>query len=689
MKKFFGKSGEYFAKLRSCKILKHMRNTLLLLLITVFQTFAENSYSQSTLLTLDMKEVTLASVLEEIESKSEFYFLFNAKLIDIERKVSVSTNNQKIFTILDNLFYNTNVEYMVYDRQIVLSPREYIASLKVDLKQPISITGTVTDESGDPMVGVTVMVKGTSQGTITDLTGKFSISNAPEDAVLVFSFVGMQTQEVVVGSQSSVSIIMIEDMIGIEEVVAIGYGTLSKRNISGSITNITEEEFNKGATQTAADLLQGKVAGLTITTETGDVTVQQTMRLRGTSSLTGSSAPFVVIDGIPGMDLNSVAPQDIESISVLKDASAVAIYGSRSASGVILITTKKGKKGQESVQYSSYVAVDIVSDKPELLSAEEWRDFTKDQNVSGLDLGADTDWFDEIMRVGVSHNHNVSITGGIEGGSYRASINYLDRQGIMKDNEMERINSLFSLNKRVLNDKLNLSLAGGSVLSNYTPANAYNTVLAYNMLPVYPVKNPDGSWFSIQEWEQGNPVHNIEENRNLNKTSLLYGNVKAEMEVVKGLNAGINLFKQRNSTDNSFYNASTTQAGRQAGGYAYRGNQLWNKDLFEFTLDYSAIVGQHDFKLLGGYSYEYNTYESVRASNRSFIADMFEYNNLAAGENLFSTDVNSYKNMSKLISVFGRLNYIFQGKYILTATLRQDGSSKFGANHKWGTFPSV
>ncbi|MBE0652382.1 MAG: SusC/RagA family TonB-linked outer membrane protein, partial [Bacteroidales bacterium] len=181
----------------------------------------------------------------------------------------------------------------------------------------------------------------------------------------------------------------------------------------------------------------------------------------------------------------------------------------------------------------------------------------------------------------------------------------------------------------------------------------------------------------------------IEENRNLNKTSLLYGNVKAEMEVVKGLNAGINLFKQRNSTDNSVYNASTTQAGRQAGGYAYRGNQLWNKDLFEFTLDYSAIVGQHDFKLLGGYSYEYNTYESVRASNRSFIADMFEYNNLAAGENLFSTDVNSYKNMSKLISVFGRLNYIFQGKYILTATLRQDGSSKFGANHKWGTFPSI
>ncbi|MFH0757939.1 MAG: TonB-dependent receptor [Bacteroidota bacterium] len=688
MKKKLTRRGMVCKYIHSLKLTKTMRISVLFMFVGTLHIMAGNSYSQSAKLSLDFQQVTVEYVLGQIENQSEFFFLYNNKLVDVERQVDLTVDNTKIGDILDHLFKDADVDYVVLDRQIVLSPSKYLTETKAKL-QPGTVNGKVTDSRGEPLVGVTVIQKGTSNGAVTDNNGKYTISEVPDNAILVFSYVGMKTEEVPIGDRSEVNLVMTEEVVGLDEVVAIGYGTLSKRNISGSITNVKEGEFNKGVTQSAADLLQGRVAGLTITTEGGDVTAGQTMRLRGTSSLTGSSSPFVVIDGVPGMDINSVSPQDIESISILKDASAVAIYGSRSASGVILITTKKGKAGKTSVNYSNYFALETVASKPDLLTASQWREATSGMDVAGLDLGANTDWFDEIMRTGFSQNHNLSVSGGLEGGNYRISVNYLDREGIMKDNELERFNTLFSLNKKVLNDKLDISISAGSVLSNFTPTNSYNTVLAYNMLPVYPVKNDDGSWFTIQEWDQGNPVANIEENSNLNQTSLLFGNVKAELEIVKGLKAGVNLFKQRSASDQSIYNSSITQAGRQDQGYAYRGNQLWNKELLELTLGYAADFGIHNLNILGGYSYEDNDYQSVRSSNRTFISDMFEYNNLAAGENLFPADVGSYKSMNRLISFFGRLNYTIAGKYIVTATIRQDGSSKFGDNHKWGTFPSI
>jgi len=317
------------------------------------------------------------------------------------------------------------------------------------------VSGKITDLTGAYLPGVTILVKGTNNGTITDSEGNYIISNVPLDGTIVYSFVGMISQEVLVSGKSVIDIVLSESTIGIEEVVAIGYGTQSVRKVSGSITNVAAKDFNKGASQNAADLLQGKVAGLTITSPGGDVTSSQTIRLRGTSSLTGSSSPFVVIDGVPGMDMNSVAPDDIESISVLKDASATAIYGSRSASGVILITTKKGKQGQSSISYSNYVAVDAATRTPEVLTAEQWRNYVKtnDLDVTGLDQGANTNWFDEITRTGVSQNHNLSIAGGLKNGSYRASLNYLDREGVMIDNYLERYNGLFSVTQKALNEK--------------------------------------------------------------------------------------------------------------------------------------------------------------------------------------------------------------------------------------------
>ncbi len=664
-----------------------MKLTTLFMFFTAMA-MAASTYSQVTRFDLNVKNATIVEVFDQIEQVTEFGFLFKTDQLDLEKHYNLDIRNSNIEELLSEILDKDQYSYSILDRNIVIMKN---SSSNLQNEKKITLSGKVTDSTGASLPGVTIILKGTNNGTITDSDGKYTINNIPLDGTIIFSFVGMNPQEILVGGKTVIDIVMTESTIGIEEVVAIGYGTQSVRKVSGSITNVTAKDFNKGASQNAADLLQGRVAGLTITNPGGDVTSTQTIRLRGTSSLTGSSSPFVVIDGVPGLDINSVAPDDIESISVLKDASATAIYGSRSASGVILITTKKGKQGQSSITYSNYVAADAATRTPEVLTAQQWRDYTasKNMDVSGLDKGANTNWFDEITRTGISQNHNLSISGGMKNGSYRASLNYLNRQGVMIDNYLERYNGLFSVNQKALNDKMNITLIAGSIQSDFQPNNTQNSVYAYNMLPVYPVKNPDGTYFDIQEWDQGNPVNNMENNSNLHKTSQLYTNAKVDLEIFKGFTAGINLFKQRKAEDVSVYNAATTVAGRQDHGYAKRENMLWDKNLLETTLEYARTIEKHDFKILGGYSYEENVYQQESASNRGFISDIFEYNNLSLGENLFPTDVNSYKNSSKLISFFGRVNYSFAEKYIFTATIRQDGSSKFGENHKWGLFPSA
>ncbi|MGE0019514.1 MAG: TonB-dependent receptor [Draconibacterium sp.] len=665
-----------------------MRNAVIIVLISAFQVLATGSYSQTTLLSLNLKDATIIEVLTEIENQSEFYFLYNSELIDVTRKVEIESKNAKVNEILTNVFDNGNVDFLIKDRYIVLTPDN--GDVKLFAQQRI-VTGKVTDTKNEPLPGVTVVVKGTTIGTVTNTSGEYSLPNVPENAVLLFSFVGMKFQEVVVGNQSVINIQMEEETIGLQEVIAIGYGTQSRREISGSVANIAEKSFNKGLTQNAADLLKGKVAGLTITQGSGDVTRDQTIRLRGTSSLTGSSQPFIVIDGVPGMSLSSVAPHDIESISVLKDASAAAIYGSRSASGVILVTTKKGKKDFSLVEYDGYAAISTVTNVPDVLTATEWRNYASANsiNTSGLDLGADTDWFDEIMRTGKSQNHSISMSGGGKSSSYRGSLNYLQQEGVVKDNSLERFNARVTFNQKALNDRLDLTFTASVTSMNNSPTDTRNFVLAYNMIPVAPIKNADGTWFDSQEYDQGNPVRNIEYNKQQNKSSIYFGNIKAELSVFEGFTAGINLLKQRSSNDYSLYYNSQTERGRNDLGFAQRTNWTSDKNLLELTFNYKKQFNNQSINLLGGYSYEDNYYQNSGAQNRQFATDFFLYNNLGAGENLRTGDVWSGANMNKLISFFARANYSLLDKYIFTVSLREDGSSKFGNNHKWAMFPSV
>ncbi len=668
--------------------LKKMKLTLILTFL-VFATFG-NSFSQVKL-SLRFEKATIQEVLQTIEKQTDYIFLYKDEIFDQGKRYSVDFNNVAVDEVIQSVCETAGVNYEIRtNRQIILTSKKEMPGTSVGY-QTRPITGIVTDSGGEPLPGVSVVIKGTTMGTITDMDGNFQLEIPSDAEILVFSFVGMKKQEVPIGERTTFTISLEEETIGIEEVVAIGYGTQQKREVSGSISNISEDDFNRGLNQDAVDLLTGKVAGLTITTGSGDITSDQTIRLRGTSSLTGSSQPFIVIDGVPGMSLSSVAPQDIESISVLKDASAAAIYGSRSASGVILVTTKSGKFDQTLVEYDGYLAMSTATNVPDVLTAEEWRDYTSSNNINteGLDMGANTDWFDEIMRTGISQNHNISLSGGGKNSNYRASISYLDQQGVVKDNELERYNARLTFTQKALDNMLDITFTGALTQRNYSPTDTRNFVLAYNMIPVVPVKLEDGSWFDTQEYDQGNPVRNIEYNQRDNKYSLYFGNINAQLNLFEGFTAGIKLHKERSTNDYGLYYDSDTERGRNDQGFAQRTNWTTDKQLLETTLNYEKSINNHKMTFLAGYSYEDNYYQESGAQNRQFVTDFFGYNNLGAGENLRPSDVWSGKNMNKLVSFFGRANYNYQMRYILTVSLRQDGSSKFGANHKWATFPSV
>lgn len=561
-----------------------------------------------------------------------------------------------------------------------------------------TVKGKVLDELGEPITGANVVEKGSTNGTITDLDGNYSLTlNDLKKAVLQFSFIGYNTVEEGVKGRKTVDAKLAPSVVNLGEVVAIGYGTQTRKEITGSVANVSEENFNKGVTRDASDLLQGKVAGLTITSGSGDVTKSSTIRLRGTSTLQNDMGPLIVIDGIPGGDMSTVAPSDIESISVLKDASSAAIYGSRAAGGVILITTKRGSGSKTQVSYDGYVAFDQLANKPDLMNADEWRAYAQEtgQDASVYDqYGADTDWFDEMTRTGISQNHALSLSGGGSKNNYRASFTYLDRNGIMRDNDLNRYSFRFQFQQRAINDRLRIGLLGSATLTDVRIPYGDNFVLAYSMLPVYPVYNADGSYFTKvnTEYDQGNPVQSQDLNKKERNDIYFYGAGDIQFTVIDGLNIKANLYKSRYSNEYSQYDNSLTKQGQSNNGFAKKQTRTWNRNLMEWTADYEKTFGsqeQHKIQGMAGYSWEENNYSEFVAQNRNFLTNDLGANNIQSGIGLKTGDVTSQKNSYKLISLFARAHYSYAERYMITATVRRDGSSKFGANHKWGTFPSA
>ena len=539
-----------------------------------------------------------------------------------------------------------------------------------------TVKGKVLDEQGEPIIGANIVEKGTTNGTVTDIDGNYTLSvNDLKKAVLQFSYIGYNSVEENVKGRTQIQINLTSSVVNLGEVVAIGYGTQTRREITGSVANVSEENFNKGVNRDASDLLQGKVAGLTITSGSGDVTRGSQIQLRGASTLQNDQGPMIVIDGIPGGDMSTVSPSDIESISVLKDASSAAIYGSRAAGGVILITTKRGSGSKTQINYDGYVTASTVANKPDLLNAQEWRDANHalGKNISTSDqYNADTDWFDEMLRTGISQQHSLSLSGGSSNSNYRASYTFMDRNGVARDNYMTRHSFRFQFQQRAINDRLRIGLTGAASLTDMRMPFADDYILAYNMLPVYPVYNEDGSYFTAanDNYDQGNPVQNQDQNYKKSANNYFYGAGDIQFTIIDGLTVKAQLYKSRFNSDYSEWQDPRNSRGKSGNGYARRRARTWDRNLMEWTANYNKAFGadeQHKIDAIIGYSWENNLYADQSSIARDFAVVGMGADNLQSGNNLKIGDVTSSRNEYKLISMFARAHYSFAERYMITA----------------------
>lgn len=554
-------------------------------------------------------------------------------------------------------------------------------------------SGVIKDANGEPLIGVTVLEQGTSNGTVTDVNGRYTLKTTKPNAKLKVSYIGYESQVITPGQ----SITLSANDATLNEVVVVGYGTMRRKDVTSSITTVNAKDLDKGVYTDPAQMLQGKVAGLVISSS-GDPNGSSSITLRGSSSLREGEAmqPYYVIDGIPGMDISMVAPDDIESIDVLRDATATAIYGSKAANGVIIITTKKGVEGKTNVSYNGYVAFDNALKTLDMASAAELR-------ASGEvveDEGANTDWQDEVLRTGVSHNHNLSISGGNKQTKYIASLNYIDHDGVIRGTEMNRVNGRALITTKVLKDRLTLSAginAMRGVHKGVPVGQRGESVLdAMNYYsPTNPVRNEDGSWFKSDIGSQNyNPLSMINEDSNEFEWRRMQYIGKASLDIIDGLVLNANYSYNSKQKVYSYYNSSLSQlpyGGTK--GKAHRDTRLGHDQTFETYLNYDLTFAKvHKLSLMAGYSWEERVNnDGFGVSVYNFYNDQLGFKNLAYGNFINGmSDVDSgVEEIVRNISFYGRANYSYDGKYLLQATVRRDGSSVFGANNRWGTFPSV
>ena len=560
------------------------------------------------------------------------------------------------------------------------------------------VTGKVKDSSGEPVIGASVVVKGNNtMGTITDFDGNFML-DVPTKSVLVISYIGYVTQEVPTAGKKSLEIILKEDSKALEEVVVIGYGTQRKGDVTSSVASVKADNFVKGAVKDVGQLIQGKVAGLAITNPNGDPTGSTQIRLRGTNTIGGANtAPLVLIDGIPG-ELGTVAPEDVESVDVLKDGSAAAIYGTRGTNGVILITTKQAKGVDiNQVEYNGYVSTSLIAKKLDMLNADEFRTLYPDQ-----DHGADTDWIDEISRTPISHVHNLSLMGGNSKTNYIANLNYASRQGIMKKSDFESFQGRIEVTHRMFDDKLKLKfgLFGKKNQMESTTSGGSFRGWVYGQAtrrnPTDPVRNEDGTWNeNVSKFEYENPLALLyEAEGNVKKTQLRYnGNIV--YNPIKDLTLSAVFSYIRDNMNRGYGETLSHISALRDGlaGWSSVGAYTKMEKLMELTAQYNKEIGAHKFSVLGGYSYNETDFEELWIDNYGFQDDYFGgWHNIGIGSALKDgkANIGSKKTPTNLIGFFGRATYSFKNRYLLMGALRYEGASQlWGTDNAWGLFPSV
>ncbi len=669
-----------------------MKLTTFLLIVSIFNIEASN-YAQNTKITLDLNNVTIEKALKEIEMKTEFKFLFSRDDINVDKLVTVKAKNEKVKNILDKIFLEMQVSFELLNKQIIIKNRPKDKEenpINLLINQQLEIKGTVTDNNGTPLPGVSIIVVGTVRGTQTDFDGNYSINSKGGD-VLEFSFIGMKTERIIVGTSTIINVRLIEDSASLDEVVVIGYGKMKRSDLTGSIASVSAKDLKKGVVFSTEQLLQGKVAGLSVIQSSGDPTSSASLRLRGGTSLSASNGPLIVVDGISGVDFNTIQPSEIVSIDVLKDASASAIYGSRGANGVVIVTTNSSHKGK-AVNYDGYYAIGKVANNLDLLSANQWRDYVKKENpIGAVDFGGNTDWQKAIQQTSIINSQTVSFVNNDDTGGSRVSLNYLNNKGAIIESGLERIGASLTGYQYALDKKLRLEAGIHSTFDESNEIDYRVFQRSYNLNPTIPIRDENGDYTNITGVFYENPVE-ISNNRSSdNKQQRIFGYSKAEVELFKGFKSVTNISYEYNSTKTQLYiptyavlDGLTEQGKAQQSLYDFTNKQL--ETYFTYDIEFK---GEHKLNLLMGYSYLDYTYEGFGAQRRGFDTDSFLYNNLGAGQDVRADDVSSFKGQSKLISFFGRANYNYLNKYLLTASIRRDGSSRFGANNKWGLFPSA
>lgn len=567
-----------------------------------------------------------------------------------------------------------------------------------NILQRKTVNGQVVDSKGETIIGANVMEKGTSNGTITDFDGNFTLDVSPK-SILVISYIGYKTIEMPV-SQIKVGelITLKEDTEVIDEVVVIGYGTQKKGDVTSAISSVKSENFVKGAVTDAGQLVQGKVAGLNISMPSGDPTGSTQIMLRGISSLKGGTSPLVLIDGVPG-SLNTVAPEDVESIDVLKDGSATAIYGTRGTNGVIIITTKASRKEMPpTIEYSGYLSVSNILKRPDFMTADDlrqkWDEGYEFSGANSEDFGYSTDWLGELTRTAISHVHNVSLRGGGKSTNYTASLNYRDREGVFINTDFKAITGRFDITHSMFNNRLTANV--NAILSEHTMPRSWNTYAYRQALihnPTEPVKDENGEWFERDIYFYDNPVSYIRETIGEMKRKNMRFTGSLSYKPIESLTLKAMYARRSTTTMDGYYqtkkHVSTTKNGKN--GYATRSDSDYDSNLAELTANFQKAFGKHSVNALVGYNYEDNTTSSMSMTNYDFPTDEYTYNKMEAGYALKrgEASMSSQKYSDKLIGLFVRVSYNYDDRYLFMFSMRREGSSKFGANHKWGNFPGI
>lgn len=689
----------FFPKRKLKKLILIMRLSALFLMFLSLNLSA-SVYSQNTKFTVDLNGKTVREVFQILEQQSEFRFFYNDDFSYIDNVVDMNVENENVEQILAKLFETSDITYKVFDNNLV------VLTLKQNLQQ-VTVKGTVMDgTNNEPLAGANIQVKGTTRGTTADLNGKYTVEASKGD-VLIFSFIGYLPEEVTVGDETQVDVTLLADVQSLEEVVVVGYGTQRRTEVTGAITSVSSEKLTAVPAATLDQALQGRAAGLTVIAN-GAPGVAPTMRVRGISTVNDAN-PLYVVDGVIATTISNISPSDIESIEVLKDASTAAIYGSLGSNGVIMVTTKKGQAGKVQVNFEGYAGVQYSNERYDLMNAEQYREYatsgafatptvyTNPAYASRLS-GAETDWQDAIYQKGPMQNYDLSLSGGNENARFRLSAGYLNQRGVVIKTGLERYNfranSDYKVGRLTIGENLSLSYSSQNPLSD----NGGRSLLehAIKMAPYLPIYNADnlggfqGPTSSIDGQDAENPVRIMELNSRKRNTLDIIGNLYGELEIIKGLKFRTNLgLQDQRVTDNQFfpsYNDDNLGGAthRAVDATIFKNRATYSSFLFTNGFTYDVTLAEkHNFEVLALTEYSSIKATVLNASSHNTISDNVPELG-STNVSLGSSTTDWYR-----ISYVGRLNYNFEDKYLLSASIRTDASSRFGANNRWGTFKAA